>query len=84
MKVSKSIAVIGVAVSLCAGSVYADDFNSVINVEQADRASANVSHSIVNPNVTIQDYVDAANEAANVKSKSVASNSSRWNAEKTL
>ncbi len=84
MKVSKSIAVIGVAVSLCAGSVYADDFNSVINVKQTDEVSTNMSHSIVNPKVTIQDYVDATNEAANVKSNSVASNSSRWNTEKTL
>jgi len=84
MKIRQSIAVIGAAASLFAVSVNADDFNTVINVNQAGETSVNINQAHVNPKVTIQDYIDAANESVKQQSNPVADNSSRWNAEKTL
>jgi len=56
----------------------------VINVNQAGETYVSISRANVNPKVTIQDYVDTANAAANVKSHPVADFQSRWNAEKIL
>jgi hypothetical protein len=84
MKVKQSIAIIGMVAGLSVSSVYADDINSVISINHTDEASVNISRSVVNPKITIQDYVDAANGADKVKSGSVANNRSRWEVENTL
>lgn len=83
MKVqNKTIAVVTVAAALFSGSAFADDVNSVIDIQQVG-ASVNVNaQNNVNPKVTIQDYVDAANQE-NVTNY-IVDTRSRWEAEQTL
>ena len=84
MKVqNKSIIAIGAAVVLFTGSAIADDFNTVISVDQID-VSNSVNQNVVNPDVTIQDYVNTANQNNPVRESSIAVQSSSWEANRTL
>lgn len=75
MKLNKSIAVIAAVACLSTASVNADDVRTVIKINQSDANPVNISKSSVNPKITIQDYINAANEAAketsNVKTNPV-------------
>ena len=75
MKLNKSIAVVAAVACLSTASVYADDVRTVIKINQSDANPVNISKSSVNPKITIQDYINAANEArkeaANAKTNPV-------------
>lgn len=84
MKVqNKTIIAISAAAAFFTGSAFADDFNTVVKVEQAD-ASVSVNHNAVNPDVTIQDYVNRAKQNNVVTNQSVANQQSRWQANRIL
>ena len=69
---NKAIIVIATAASIYAGSVTADDFNTVITVQNDGDASYQ-SARIDGYNVSIQDYIDEAVRAqsANINNNSV-------------
>ena len=84
MKVqNKTVIAISAAAAFFASSAIADDFNTVIKVEQADSA-VSINQNVVNPDVSIQDYVDSANSNEAAIGNSVADQRSRWQADRVL
>ena len=84
MKVqNKSIVAFSAAAALFAGSAMADDVNTVISVDQINVVER-VNQNVVNPDVTIQDYVNTANQGKSVNESSVADQRSNWEANRTL
>ena len=86
MKTRKSIIATAIIAAMFSGAALADDVNTVYSTEARAQAYQAVVQT-VDPRITIQDYIEAANrdngfDAAN--SKSTADNASRWEAERAL
>lgn len=83
MNVRNALITTIITAGLVSSAAYADDFNTVI---ENDRAASNISQSnAVNPNITIQDYIDAARkEDSSISNVTTANNASRWELERVL
>ncbi len=84
MKIKSTIAAIAAASAISASSVYADDVSTVVSIDSADNSVQSIGRFKDVYKVTIQDYVDEANQDAEIEAASVADNASRWNVEGAL